>query len=992
MKKSIWLMVMSFWSYTSLCAQTAIQQDSIVPLEECDVMHPLLHEFPTDNYVPFISKSISEDVKLGQVNFLAVLKNQISGLTVSSSSGAPGTAVYARIRGNNSIMNNGSPLIILDGIPINNDTWGFGTGNVDLPNRLIDLNANDIESVKIFKGPASTVKHGLRGGNGVIEITTKSGMDRRYRASVTSSIWTNSVNKLPARQSQYAQGRPTSGFPTYRGPETGEGFSWGPEISKLEFDGDGSYAFDQNGRLVPRGTGSGEPAVAYDPYTFFINGFAHQLNATVGGSGTKSDYVLSVGRTISNGYAPKANFVRNNFFGKANLVFNSMFRSSLSVHMSNSRGYRLQRGSNIKGVMLGTLRTTPTFDNGNGKTGKEAANDLSSFQLESGAQRSYRSGIYDNPYWSVNKNPFEDETLRFIGNYSMICAQPLPIRTDHWLEGRVGLDHYTDNRRSALDINPGRSLGQVDITDLKQNTFFSSITANARGGNDSGWNYKTQLGVDYFQFFFRDTTTNGENMLTPGSYVIENTQTQEGNRFTRQRKMAGVMASLDLRYEKWLTFNFSARNDWSSALSFKTGNFLSYGTTGSLMLSELINPVDPENPPKNKILDHLNVTVGYGRVANDAPTYLTQNYYTPPNIGGDGFISASTVFGYEIASFLGNDELKPESTTSYEISLSLGLWDRIGFDLTYYDAYTTDIVLMTNIPASSGFLNTVENGGEISNKGIEIDFYATPIKTAKFSWDLTLNFTKAENIVEKIPEFAQDIQLAGFTSTSSRIFEGHPYSVIWGDAFLRNESGQLIIDDNGWPLVDSDKKILGDPNPDWTAGIYNRIKIGKNLSVSALLDIKMGGDMWCGTCGVLDYFGVTLQSAEERNDSRVFEGVTQNGDPNTVEVDLANPQNGMGSYYRVRYGFGFSEMNVVDASWVRLRTVAIQYDLVLGESRRIPIDNISFSLFANNLWLKTDYPGIDPETNLTGPSNGFGLDYYNMPGARSYGISVKLNL
>lgn len=985
-------MILSLGTYLTLCAQSTSKQDSIATLEECDVMHPLLHEFPSDNYVSFISKSISEDIKLGQINFLAVLKGQVSGLSVSSSSGIPGTAVYGRIRGNNSILNNNGPLIILDGLPVNNDTWGYGVGGVDLPNRLIDINPDDIESVKVFKGPAATVKHGLRGGNGVIEIITKSGMDRRNRASVTSSIWTNSVNKLPARQSKYAQGRPSGGVPIWRGPHTGEGFSWGPEISELEFDGDGSFEYDPNGRLVPRGTGNGNPAVAYDPYTFFIDGLTYQLNATVGGTAKKSDYLFSVGRTIANGYAPKANFIRNNIFGKANLVFNSTFRSALSVHMSNSRGYRLQRGSNIKGIMLGTLRTTPTFDNGNGKVGKEAADDLSAFQLESGAQRSYRAGIYDNPYWSVNKNPFDDENLRFIGNYSMICDQPLPISTFHWLEGRVGIDHYTDSRKSALDVNPGRSQGQVDITDLKQNTLFTSITANARREYDSGWYYKAQLGFDYFQFYFRDTTTNGMNILNPGSYLIENTQSQEGSRVTRQRKMAGVLAVLDLRYKKWLTFNFSARNDWSSALPPKTGSYLSYGASGSINLPELFKPETPENPEGNRVLDHLKINIGYGRVANDAPTYLTQNYFTPVTIGGDGFISASTVSGYEVADFLGNDHLKPETTTSYEVGLSFGIWDWFGFDLSYYDAYTKDIILMSNLPASSGFQTTAINGGEISNKGIELDLYATPLETAKFSWDLSLNFTKAKNIVEKIPESAQDIQLTGFTSTSTRIFEGHPYSIIWGDAFRRNESGQLIISDTGWPLQDSGKKILGDPNPDWTAGLYNRIKIGKKLSVSALLEIKKGGDMWCGTCGVMDYFGVTLRSAEERNDFIVFEGVTENGSPNTVEVALADPQNSLGSYYRVRYGFGFSEMNVVDASWIRLRTVAVQYDLFLGASKGGPLYNISFSLFAHNLWLKTKYPGIDPETNLTGPSNGFGLDYFNMPGARSYGFSVKLDL
>lgn len=984
MKKITWFVILFLKACFPLLSQIASEQDSLLITEECDVMHPLLYEHPTQNNIPFSTKTLTSELTSGQINSLSILKAQISGLTFSGSSGAPGASVYGRIRGSNSVLNDNAPFIILDGVPVNNDTWGYGIGGVDLSNRLIDINPNDIQTINIYKGPASTVKYGVRGGNGVIELMTKTGMGQSYRASVTSTVWGNQVNKLPARQFQYAQGRPVSGVPIWRGPETGEGFSWGPEIAELEFDGSSNYDYDLNGRLVSGGTGNGQPAKAYNPYDFFVNGLAYQLNATVGGTKRAGDYFFSVSRTLSNGYAPLASFGKNNVFGRVRYVFRSKIRADLSVHVSDSNGYRLQRGSNLQGIMIGLLRTAPTFDNGNGKTGKQAVNSLSAYQLEDGSQRSYRAGIYDNPYWSVNKNPFEDETVRFISNLSLIWDQPIKIHTFHWLEGKVAFDYYADKRHNAHDFNPGIYAGRVDITDLIYKGLYTSITANFRKGFASGWYYKTQLGVDYFQHFFKDTTTSGLNLITPGIFTLANTQMLESSRATIQKKIAGTFASVDLKYQKWFEFNISGRNDWSSALSFNTGIALSYGTTATFILFQKTE--EEEVKPNQQLKVHLS----YGKALNDAPAHLTQNYFATSVIGGDPYIPAISIPGVEVADFLGNDHLKPEATRSFEIGMRGKFRDRIELDLTWYDAYTRDVILLSGLPASSGFQSTAENGGEISNKGIELDLLAQVLQREKFTWEVAVNFNRARNMVEKIPESAGEIQLSGFATTSSRVLEGYPYGVIWGDAFTRNDSGQLIIDNEGWPLVDQQQKVLGDPNPDWIMGLFNRVKIGKMFSLSALLDIKKGGDMWCGTCGLMDYFGVSQQSAEERNETMIFEGVREDGSPNNIAVALADPATGVFGYYRTRYGFGFSEMNIEDASWIRLRTISLQYEQTYNHFHKFPFRKMSISLFAHNLWLRTKYPGIDPETNLTGPSNGFGLDYFNMPGVKSFGVSIKL--
>ncbi len=925
-------------------------------------------------------KSYTETTSQGHLHFSALLNNEFSGVQVRSSSGSPGASVGVRIRGNSSVLNDGNPLIILDGQPVTNMEWGAGTSSVDISNRLIDLNPDDIASVKILKGPAATVLYGLRGGNGVIELKTKSGNERPFSGAIRTSIFSERFNKLPERQSQYAQGRPVNGIPTWRGPETGEGFSWGPEISELAFDRDPDYEYDQNGRLIFNGN-NGKPAVAYDPYTFFVDGLTHQINGSVTGATEKVYYYFSVGRASSGGFVPKAKFTRNNIAGNINLRLHKRLNLGFSGHVSNSQAYRIQKGANIQGVMLGVLRTTPTFDNGNGKTGWDAVNDPTTYILEDGSQRSYRAGIYDNPYWSVNKNPFEDEVLRMIGNLSV------NYEVSDWLSfsSRFGIDNYTDDRHSGFDVNPGRSAGEVQVSDINYSGIHSDVIAHINKQITPNLLLTSQTGFNYFQSQFRDSTTIGFPLLSSSGLVLSNTQTQIGEGTDINRKIAGVFSMVNLNFKNRLLVSVSARNDWSSALPVQTRSFFSYSARAGYILKS------PQKDQPRDFLSLLKLNMGFGSVANDAPPHLTQNYFTPAIISGDPYITIDETAGYELSDFLGNDHLKPETTTSFETGMDLGLWNnRFLVNFTWYRAYTKDVISYWNLPASSGFDMIAENGVEISNTGVELDLKIEVFKQRNFAWQLSVNFTRNENLVEKVPELSQDIQLAGFTSTSSRVIEGQPYGAIWGDAFLRNESGQLIIDDEGWPQIAPDKKVLGDPNPDWVMGIGTHLKIAKNLSVSALLDLRQGGDMWCGTCGIMDHFGVSQQSAAERNNFKVFDGVMEDGSPNNIMVGIADPEEGMGSYYRVRYGFGFSEMSIFDTSWIRLRRLAIQYDFGSMLPEKIPISNLSLSIFANNLWLKTDYPGIDPETNLTGTSNGFGIDYFNLPGAKSYGATVKL--
>jgi TonB-linked SusC/RagA family outer membrane protein len=962
--------------------------DSTVAVKEEDIPSPDLFEFTT--LATIAPEYITLESREGQAddNVIDVLHERFSGLNITSSSGSPGASVEAILRGRNSILNDNAPLIILDGIPLDNSEWGNGNSGVDLSNRLVDINPLDISSVTLLKGPVSSVLYGIRAGNGVIILKTKTGVVSKPVVRVQASLFSERVNKLPERQSEYAQGQYRNGSVQWRGPETGEGFSWGPAVSALEFDGS-AYDYDMNGRLVSRGGGNGNAAKAYDPYNFFIGGTSYKLDASISGGTKRTNYYVSIANANSNGFSPNAKFGQTSFFGKVNTSLSDKLEVGLSGHVTSSRAYRLQKGANLQGIMLGLLRTSPTFDNGNGKSGREATDDNLTYELADKSQRSYRAGIYDNPYWSVNKNPFQDNVLRLIGNLSM------DYRVSDWLtfHGQFGVDNYNDKRYGGVDINPGRHLGWAFDTRVNYRGLNTDIYAIIDKSISSDLEMKGQIGFNYFQSKIADRTDTGVGLIIPGSFELSNTMTQDSAEVTIRKKIAGIYALLDFDYKDYLLFNFSARNDWSSALPANNRDYLSFAASSGLLISSL------PGFDNTGLINLFKIYAGYGRTANDVPAHITENYFVPAVIGGDPYLMPDDEVtfpggrGFQLSDVLGNDHLRPETTSSIEAGLELRMADsRAGFGLNYYYQQTRDVIMLLNLAGSTGSRISAANAGRINNKGVEIIASGRPFQMNSFKWDISLNFTQWKNTVEEVAPEAVDIVLNGFPSASSRIIEGSAYGAIFGTGFQRNDDGQVLIDAAGWPIQDPNLKVLGNPNPDWTLNINNDFRIGKNLTIVVDLEIKKGGDLWCGTCGTMDYFGTSLQAANERGETVVFEGILPNGSPNNIAVPLADPDVKIDQYYRQRYGFGgLTEMSIFDGSWVRLRRVNVSYNLSSIFSEESFIKSLSISLFANNLWVSTKYPGIDPETNLSGTSNGFGIDYYNNPGSKSFGTTINLS-
>ncbi|MEZ4847708.1 MAG: TonB-dependent receptor [Bacteroidia bacterium] len=374
------------------------------------------------------------------------------------------------------------------------------------------------------------------------------------------------------------------------------------------------------------------------------------------------------------------------------------------------------------------------------------------------------------------------------------------------------------------------------------------------------------------------------------------------------------------------------------------------------------------------------------------------NYYSQAVADGDNLLPSNDFPAFGVNSFersntLGNANLKAETTTTIELGTDLKFFmGRFNVDFTYYKATTTNLIVEAEVSSASGFTVAPVNAGEIVNEGIELMVGLNPIKKENFRWDVDVNFTKFENTVTELPEGIDQLSLVTWSAVSSLILEGEPYGVLVGTAYRRNDQGEMVIGSDGWPLINTEQIKVGDPNPDWIAGIRNSFTL-KGLYLSALLDIRRGGDIWNGTKGVMNNLGTGYDSGRDREvTGYVFEGVNESGEPNTIPVDFANPANGSTGIYWKRNGFlGLAEENIEDGSWVRLREVTLSWTLPKSWFDNAFVEGASVGFSGRNLWLWTNYTGVDPETNLRGDSNDTGWDYFNLPNTKTYSFNINLN-
>ncbi len=909
----------------------------------------------------------------GQNDVLKSMQSKVSGVNIKSTSGQAGGATNIRIRGAASISGQNQPLFVVDGTPVDNSQFNTQTalGGTDYSNRIADLNPDDIKSVNVLKGGAAAALYGSRAANGVVIIETKSGAGGtpgdQLNITVKSSATFSEVNKLPETQDTYAQGSAGQ-------YNTGTSLSWGPKISEVD---QVDQAYDNVG-------------------TFFRTGTKFKEYVSVSGGGARSNFFLSFSRLDQEGIVPGNDYDKTSIKLTGQTQIASWLSAKGNVQYVNSNSRKVQQGSNTSGVMLGLLRTPASFDNTNGVDPME---DSSAYENPDGTQRSY-VGSYDNPYWTVNKNPMNKDLNRIISSAN-VTADPTPWLNITW---RTGLDYYSDRRKQIFAINsrtsPAGGIIEDQYFDREINSDFM-VTANTDFSDKlSG---SLMLGHNWNQRFNQNLQVNANGLAIPEFYNISNAESFSESESQSIIRTTGLYSEGKLSYEDYLFLNLTGRMDKSS--TFRGGEeFFFYPSANvGFVFTDALGMGD------NDILPYGKLRVSVSQVANQPPAFATKTRYAQPyynggfldvDAGGSGFPFNGRI-AYGLEDDIGNADLEPEKTKSFEVGTDLRfLSNRIGLDFTYYSTTGTKQIFEVPQASSSGYSSKILNAGEISNEGIEIRLRVTPVKSENFKWDLTGNFSRNTNMVESLAPGVEEVGLVGFAGITSNAVAGEEYGTMFGERFQRTDDGELIIDPNtGYPVQDPEEGTLGNPNPDWKLGITNKLEY-KGIKLSALLEIKQGGELWNGTRGALDFFGRSKGTAEnDRSQPRAIEGVIgedpdgdgiyqSTGQKNNIKInEFAYRVQGPGSVFT-----GPAGPYVEDASWVRLRNVSLSYTFSPDMLKNTFFQSISVTAGGNNLLLITDYTGIDPETNLTGATNGQGLDYFNMPSTKNYTFSVKFNL
>lgn len=926
----------------------------------------------------------------GESNIISGLSARVSGVQVTNSSGAAGAASYIKIRGNATFTSSDNqPLIVVDGVPIDNsmtNTEDLRAG-VAYSNRAMDINPDDIESFSVLKGGAAAALYGTRGANGVILITTKKGAyGQPFQVSVNSSMEITQVNKMPPLQSKYSQG-----FPGQFAGGTSNPFSYGTPLSELGYDADGNIVSDPAAMVGDAGV------TPYDQTDFFKRGMRVNNSVTVSGGTDRSTYFLSVSNLADEGIIPLNRFDRTTVRLTGSGQVTRKLKATGSLAYTSSGGYRVQQGSNLSGLMLGLLRTPPTFDNSAG------------FENANGTQRNYRNGGgYDNPYWTVNKNPFQDKVSRTFGYVQLEYAATDKI----FINYRVGLDAYSDVRTQIIAKN-SRTFPAGSITNDVYNWEELNQDLTIRYTDKFGDFGVTALaGYNTNQRQLRNIYGYGSGLVIPDFYNMSNATNQQTGEGLTRRRIFGTYGEGTVDYKNFLYLTLTARRDKASTFG-DVGTPIIYPSASlSLIMTEALNI-------KSDVLSFWKLRASQARVGVEPSFGSNATYFNRTEVGSGWVAGLSFPFmgqtGFSYSNTLGNPELVPEVTLTTEVGTEFRLFkDRLSVDMTYYNQESSDLIVAVPVSGSTGFTSAFINAGTMYNRGIELAVNAELIKRKDLTWNAGITYTRNRNKVTALAEGVDVISLPwGFFGANQRLVVDQAYGTLYGDDWQRNDAGVPLVDEFGYPVYSSTEVVIGDPNPDFLLGFNNDIRY-KNLSFNMLWDIRQGGNIWNGTRGALYYFGthgdtemlIDNDGNEVPRDGSfvwydavsgsngvyqpgtIINDVDVSGQPNTTPVT-----NGFDSYANGPLsGFtGASRPFIEDGSWIRLRQIGLTYTLPEKSLAGSALKGLSFSVQGRNLWLSTPYTGVDPETNLSGSTNSQGADYFNMPNTQGFIFSLKAN-
>ena len=938
-------------------------------------------------------------------NLLNSLSGKIAGVRITNTQGDVGSSRIV-IRGETSIAGENQPLFIVDGIPVDNSQLNARSSGRDFKNAIADLNPEDIKTLTVLKGPNAAALYGARAAHGAIVITTKGGDKRQKGIGITlhSSTQVSFVATLPEFQNLFGQG--AGGRFSYvdgkgAGVNDGVDESWGPrlDIGLLipQFDS----PLDADGNRVATSWVS-HPNNVRD---YFRMGISTNSGISVARGDDK--YQFRVGYN----YEKQVSIVPDAGTNKTNISLNTDYHLAKWIVVGATANYIVYTAPSLPGS------ATPSGSNVRSNSPMLQflwfGRQVDTNSLKADYTRNWNSSYYDNPFWSASYNTQSQERHRLIGDLhaEFRLTDGLNVRF------RTSTDWYNDRRKSKVkwgSAGAGSPYGSYaeDAYTVKENN--TEVLATYIKQLNKNWGIDALLGFNVRNKQYENNYQAAPRLAVADLYTLTNSRDPltSSNDFYRLRQY-GLYGSIQLDYRRWAFLNITGRNDWSSTLPVDNNSYFYPSVTASVLLSEAFGW-------RSKAVNYLKIRGGWSQVGADANPYQLATVFTSETAFNGNPLQSSSTIGM-------NPNLKPEKTSSIEAGFEAAFWDnRLCLDFTYYKTDSRNQILKLATTAASGYTSQVRNAGHIRNRGYEIQLGAVPIQTSKgFRWNLDLNYGANSSKVVKLDDEGLITSYQLYSSGIQILASvGEAYGTLFGTSYVRDANGNVVVDANGLPKISTTNKTLGKFTPDWTGGISNTFSY-RSLSLSFLIDASVGGSIFSNTNKTGKYTGVlanTLsgrdaehgglwyytdamgnnvrlpespsysvssdglyyaqvngQSTRVYQDGIMVEGVTESGSKNEEVVSAEK------YYHRI---YSIAEANVYDASYVKLREVALSYRLPRLWTQKLHLQEASVTLTGRNLWtIYKSVPNIDPESALT-TGNAQGVEAYSLPTTRSFGVNL----
>lgn len=921
-------------------------------------------------------------------NWTDALQGKVAGLDMVKSNGGPDGSNKIILRGENNIGGDNEALIIVDGVVTsgsgrrsgtNSGESAYGTGSDNQPadygSGLNDINPEDIESVTVLKGPGAAALYGARGANGAIIITTRSGSKNgKTNITLRSNANMETINRWPDLQYQYGQGLGGAQYYSYGtfvdGASTsGTSSAYGPRF-------DGQMFYQYNGGLQAIDS----VRTLWRPYKnqirdFFTTGQTYTNSISVeGGSTGKTTSRLAYTNVGNTWIIPNTGYKRNT----VSMAFNTKFSEKLTV--TTNVNYTNKNSDNLPGAGYGNQSLMYWFifwqPNAN-------LDWLKHYWANGQDQKVIKypySSFPENPYAITNEYINKMDRNSITGNvqakYNFTKEISLMVRTS--------LDMAYEQRAQERPWDAGTkmpfgSYRTQDIYSMEQSTDFLLKYEKKINKN---FDFSATLGGSTLKNRYNRNETRADSLVYPGIYSFANA--------------AGVLLSYPYKaryatnsfyglitasYKKYLYFDLTGRNDWTSTLAtpsrINNAGFFYPSANTSFVLS------DAFKLPEAISFARLRFSVA-GVGSGGTKPYLTSFNYT----------SAGSLYGGSLQnpSTLANPNLEPLKTISFELGASMAFFqNRLSFDLAVYNGNTKNQILPRIIDRSSGFANSIINAGKVNNKGLELTMSATPVQTRSFRWTASINYSTNRNTIISLPDSNVVLYRGPQGGTQIIAKPGGSMGDLYGIGFLRAPDGQVIYDPvSGIAQLGTDIKYLGNTTPKGRIGFGNKFSF-KRYSLNVLFDAQFGGVGYSLSAYKLAEQGKTVNTLPGRYSGIIGNGVVQDVNGKFVKNTIISTD--LDEFYRAMYGANNGEGATYATDFIKFREATFSYSLSTNAIKKLGLKKLTVGVYGRDLLVWSPWPGFDPEFGtFSGTDIVKGFETGQFPSSRSFGVNIVVGL